>query len=256
MPEPSVTTSYPAPAVGLLRFVSGRPANVMTAVLVGELLAEVTKLREQPDLRVLLVQGADGVFSGGADLTMMAGMDEADYLAYVEAEFELFDALESLPFLTIAVIEGSCLGNGAELALACDLRIAADDARHGFPETRIGFQGPAIRLIRHVGLGTAKYLLFSGDMLTSAEARAAGLLTWQVPAVELPGRALQEAIRFAAMPAVALRETKQNLAAAYPQAAQMASNEIASSLRTYRTADSREGRAAFLAKRPAVFRGV
>lgn len=256
MPEPGVTISYPAPGVGLLRFASGRPANVMTAGLVGEFLAEVALLREQDGLRVLVIRGADGTFSGGADLSMIAGMDEADYVAYVAAEFELFDAIEQLPFLTIAVIEGSCLGNGAELALACDLRIAADDARYGFPETRIGFQGPAIRLIRHVGLGTAKYLLFSGEMLTASEARAAGLLTWQVPAAELPDRALQEAVRFAAMPAVALRETKKNLAAAFSEAAEMAGNEIASSLRTYRTEDSSEGRAAFLDKRPAVFRGV
>jgi enoyl-CoA hydratase/carnithine racemase len=216
----------------------------------------VARLREQGDLRVLMVQGADGTFSGGADLTMIAEMDEAVYLAFVEGEFELFDALEQMPFLTIAVIQGSCLGNAAELALACDLRIASDDVRYGFPETRIGFQGPATRLIRHVGLGTAKYLLYSGDMLTASEALAAGLLTWQVPAADLPGRALQEAVRFAAMPAVALRETKRNLAAAFPEAARMAGNEVASSMRTYQTEDAREGRAAFLAKRPAVFRGA
>jgi len=256
MPEAGATTSFPARGVALLRFVSGRPANVMTAGLVGELLAEIARLREYPGLRVLLVQGADGVFSGGADLTMIGDMDEARYRAYVEAEFELFDTVEQTPFLTIAVIEGSCLGNAAELALACDLRIASDGARYGFPETRIGFQGPVTRLIRHVGLGTAKYLLYSGAVLTADEARAAGLLTWQVPAAELPGRALQEAVGLAAMPAVALQETKQNLAAAFPDAAQLTANEVASSMRTYRTEDAREGRAAFLAKRPAVFRGA
>jgi enoyl-CoA hydratase/carnithine racemase len=256
MPEPAVTTSYPAPGVGQLRFVSGRPANVMTDALVTEMLAEVGRLSERAHIRVLMVQGADGTFSGGADLSMMAGLDEAAYLAYIEAEFALFDAVEEMPFLTLAVIDGSCLGNAAELALACDLRIASDEARYGFPETRIGFQGPASRVTRHVGLGVAKHLLYSGDVLTASEARAAGLLTWQVPAADLPARALAQAVRFAAMPAVALRETKQNLAAAFPHSGQMVANELRSSMRTYQTEDSREGRTAFLEKRPAVFRGV
>ena len=256
MPERMVATSYPAPGVGQLRFISGRPANVMTDVLVTQMLDEVGRLSEQADIRMLMIQGADGVFSGGADLSMMAGLDEAAYRAYIDAEFALFDLVEQVPFLTMAVIDGSCLGNGAELALACDLRIASDQARYGFPETRIGFQGPASRVVRHVGLGVAKHLLYSGDVLTASEAGAAGLLTWQVPAADLPARALAEAIRFAAMPAVALRETKQNLAAAFPQAGQMVANELRSSMRTYQSEDSREGRTAFLEKRPAVFRGI
>jgi enoyl-CoA hydratase/carnithine racemase len=256
MPEPVVATSFPVPGVGQLRFISGRPANVMTDALVTEMLAEVGRLSKQPHIRVLMIQGADGTFSGGADLSMMAGLDEAAYRAYIEAEFALFDAVEQLPFLTLAVIDGSCLGNAAELALACDLRIASDEARYGFPETRIGFQGPASRVVRHVGLGVAKHLLYSGEVLTASEARGAGLLTWQVPAADLPARALEQAVRFAAMPAVALRETKQNLAAAFPHAEQMVANELRSSMRTYQSEDSREGRTAFLEKRPAVFRGA
>lgn len=255
-PGPAVEVDGPDEhGVATLLFRSHRPANTMSHAMVERLSTELTGLAERDDMRVLILRGAEGVFSGGADLGAMAGMDEPGYRRFIEAEFALFDLVEGLPFVTLAAIEGACLGNAAELALACDLRIAADDLRYGFPETRIGFQGPALRLSRHVGLGLAKRLLFGGDIMGAEEAAGLGLITWTVQAAELTPAARQHARDLAALPRVALQETKRNLAAAYPEAAEMTANEIRSSLRTFRTEDATEGRAAFLAKRPAVFRG-
>ncbi|MTD15971.1 hypothetical protein GIS00_18710 [Nakamurella sp. YIM 132087] len=255
-PAPTVQLAGPDEAgVAVLSFDTGRPANSMTRAAVDALGAAVHEVSRIDGVRVLVIRGRDEVFSGGADLGMLAGISEPDYVGYIDAEFALFDAVEALPFVTVASVAGACLGNAAELALACDLRIAGDDARFGLPETRIGFQGPMGRAIRYVGLGVAKYLLFTGEVLSAAGARELGLVTWDVPAVDLATETARRAAELAALPPVALLETKRNLAAAFPAVAQWTDAEKRSSLTTFRTADAREGRQAFLDRRAPVFRG-
>jgi enoyl-CoA hydratase/carnithine racemase len=241
--------------VATLAFSSGRPANIMNLALVEALSRQLTQAATLDAMRVLLVRGAPSAFSGGADLRSMADLDADGYRHYIEAEFDLFDLMEDLPFLTVAVLEGPCLGNGAELALACDLRIAAASTRFGFPETRIGFQGPVLRLSRYVGLGHAKRLLYGGEIMAGHEAADLGLISWVVPDDEVWQRASRLAAELALLPRVALRETKQNLAAVQHNRSELRANEIASSLKTFGTEDATEGRAAFLDKRVAVFRG-
>lgn len=232
------------------------PANTMTQQTVTDLQRALRDLSARDDVRVLVLRGTNGTFSSGADLGWMADMDEVAYRSFVQAESELWDLAEGLPFVTIAAIEGACIGNAAELALACDLRIAADNTRFGFPETRIGFHGPVLRLSRFVGLGIATRLLFGGEILSADQAVTLGLITWGVPAAEFDEQVVRRALEFAELPKIALQETKANLAAAYPKRDRISHNEFQSALRTFRTADATEGRAAFLAKRRPVFRGV
>jgi enoyl-CoA hydratase/carnithine racemase len=246
-------TEPDARGVAHLRFASGRPANTMILPMLLEWLDLTAALAARDDVRVLLLQGPAGTFSGGADLSRIADMDAETWRTYIETEFALFDAIDRLPFITIGVLDGHCLGNGAELALALDLRVASDRTKFGFPETRIGFQGPAQRLTRFVGIGTAKRLLYDGTVISTDEAQSLGLIDWVVPADELEEKAEAVARQFAELPPLAIRETKRNLAEAYPMPPD--ANEIASSLTTSVTEDALEGRTAFFEKRRPVFRG-
>lgn len=241
--------------VWTLRFTSGRRANAMTFDLVRELAETVEDVRSREDVRVLVLRGGERVFSGGADLAPFLEMDETQYRAYIEAEFGLFDAIETLPMLTVAALEGPCLGNAAEMALACDYRIASSAARFGLAETRVGFQGPSDRITKFVGIGVAKNLLYQGLILTAAEAQGHGLVTDVAEPEALDQRVMDFTAELAALPAVAIRATKRNLGRAYATPREVIEAEIAASLECYRTSDFREGVAAFFEKRPAKFLG-
>ena len=124
-----------------LRFTTGSPANTMNLPFVEaflELTEELAAARRHPRP---VDPGAGWEFSGGADLGRIADMDDETWAHYIRSEFALFAAVDELPFVTIAVLDGVCLGNAAELALACDLRLASDRARFGFPRPRSASRG-------------------------------------------------------------------------------------------------------------------
>jgi enoyl-CoA hydratase/carnithine racemase len=239
--------------IATLRFTTGSPANTMNLPFVEAWLELTRELAARDDIRVLVIRGPEGQFSGGADLKRAAELDAAQWEHYIRSEFALFAEIDALPFVTIAVLDGVCLGNGAELALACDLRLAAERARFGLPETAVGFQGPAQRITRYVGIGTAKRLLYEGVILGADESRDLGIVQWVAPTAELDAVARSTAERYAALPPVAVRETKRNLAVAYELPPE--DNEIKSSLVTGNSEDALEGRNAFFEKRAPVFRG-
>src|SRR3954452_19123806 len=143
-----------------LRFDTGRPLNAMTLPLVEEFVVVARELASREDVRVLCIEGTTVAFSGGADLRTMDELDENGYTHYIHTEFELFDLVDTLPFITVAVINGPCIGNAAELALGCDFRIASTTSSFGLAETRVGFPGPTQRLTQYVPIGVAKDLLF------------------------------------------------------------------------------------------------
>jgi enoyl-CoA hydratase/carnithine racemase len=239
-----------------LRFESGAGGNAMTLPLAEGLLRCLAELEhDHEDLRVLVVRGGERSFCAGADLKAIAEWDDDTYSHYVETEFQLFAALDRLPVVTVAAMQGACFGNAAELALACDFRIAHEACRYGFTETRVGFQGPAQRLTHFVGIGVAKRLLFDGEILSAAEAHELGLITEVASADVFDEQVERAAARYAALPAVAVRVMKRNLAAAYPITHAMEESEKASSFETFHTQDAREGFASFFEKRSPVFRG-
>lgn len=251
----SVDLTQWSEGVTVLEFTSGRRANAMHLALVTELLEITQRLAADESLRVLVIRGVGGVFSGGADLGPFLTMEEAEYRTYIQTEFRLFDAIERLPCITIAAIQGPCLGNAAQMALACDYRVASSDSRFGLAETRVGFQGPSDLITKYVGIGIAKKLLYGGLILTAPEAEAYGLISEVVPSGGVDERLHVFAAECAALPAVAIRITKRNLARAYGGTQEMIDAEIAASIECYHTLDFREGVSAFFEKRPAKFRG-
>jgi enoyl-CoA hydratase len=168
------------------------------------------------DTAVLLIRSSQKAFCAGADLELMRSRFDTPegrkrMVAFVREIQRVLARLERLPQVTLAEIGAGCLGGGLELALACDLRIAAEDARLGLPEPRLGLipgAGGTQRLPRIAGEAVAKRLILGAEVITGAQAVALGVVHWAVPAKELPERARAIARDIAALPAAALAEAK------------------------------------------------
>jgi enoyl-CoA hydratase/carnithine racemase len=241
--------------VATLQFDSDHPANVFTLEMLEELGEGVSAMAKDPPCRVLVIKGRDTIFSGGADLGSIQAMDPEIYRRYVATEYDVFRRIELLPFVTIAVLSGAAVGNAAELALACDLRIASEKTRIGWPELNVAFDAPAQRLARFVGMGKAKEILFSARLLKADEAQALGLLTTVVAPDELDGAVAEAAALYASRPPIGIRLTKENLERAYPFDAGDTKLEIDAASTAFATEDFQEGAAAVLGRRAPAFVG-
>jgi enoyl-CoA hydratase len=161
------------------------PANALSKALLDELAAHVAELAADPPGAVI-VWGGERIFAAGADIGEFAGPDEAREIG---ARFRTaLDALAALPRVTVAAIAGYALGGGCELALACDLRIAADTAKIGQPEILLGIipgGGGTQRLARLIGPSAAKKLILTGQHVDAEEALRLGLVDRVVPAASL-----------------------------------------------------------------------
>lgn len=144
------------------------------------------------DLRVLEITGAgDKAFVAGADIALMKDFNAKEALQFGQKGKFIFDKIEHLPFPVIAVVNGYALGGGCELALACDLIIASRESRFGLPEVSLGIIpgfGGIARLIRRVGFGKAKELIFSAKMITAEEAVKIGLVNQVIEAKDLQNK--------------------------------------------------------------------
>lgn len=154
--------------------------NALSTELVGALLDAVTGAGGRRDVRTLVITGAgDKAFSAGTDLKQRRTLTQPEKAAQSQLLLTLSEAIWDLPKPVIAAVGGWCLGGGAELAMACDLRIAAEDAMFGFPEMTLGAypgSGGPVTLSRLVGATRAKDLLFTARRFGAAEALAMGLV--------------------------------------------------------------------------------
>ncbi|XP_077005743.1 enoyl-CoA hydratase domain-containing protein 2, mitochondrial isoform X2 [Tamandua tetradactyla] len=161
-----------------------RARNALGNILVGELLEALAQLREDRQVRVLLFRsGVKGVFCAGADLKEREQMSEAEVGVFVQRLQGLMNEIADFPAPTIAAVDGFALGGGLELALACDLRVAASSAVMGLIETTRGLlpgAGGTQRLPRCLGVALAKELIFTGRRLSGTEALAIGLVNHTV----------------------------------------------------------------------------
>ncbi len=162
--------------------------NVLDSRLIGSLRRAIDDLARQADVRAVVLTGAgERAFVGGADIRELAGLTPSGARAFITGLHELCAALQALPVPVIARIRGYCLGAGLEVAAACDLRVAAEDARFGMPEVRLGIPSviEAALLPRLVGMGRARELVLTGAPMAASEALAIGLVERLVPAARL-----------------------------------------------------------------------
>ena len=180
------------------------PLNALDLAAWGQLAEVVADVAERDDVRALLVRGGARALAAGADVREFLdwGPEEAHAAAGIMQG--ALDALAALPMVTIAVISGYALGGGCELALACDLRFAADNAKMGQPEILLGAIpgiGGTQRLARLVGVGRAKDLVLSGRMVDMVEAPRIGLVDAVHPVDDVLPAAMDAAASYAAGPA-------------------------------------------------------
>jgi enoyl-CoA hydratase len=181
--------------------------NAIDAAMVGELHALCAQLEATP--KVLVLTGAGGVFAAGADIRQLRERRRHDALAGINSG--VFDRVARLPLPTVAAVDGHALGGGAELAYACDFRLATPGARFGNPEPQLGIlaaAGATWRLKELVGEPLAKEVLLAGRVLGGEEAKAAGLVTELVEPDELLPRAHALVDRVLRADPLALRLTK------------------------------------------------
>ena len=245
-------------AVAILTIDRPEKRNALSAAVRAELIAALDELRGDAEVRVLVVTGAgEKAFVAGADIAEFAERTPLEQRAAMTGR-RVFDEIAAFPKPVIAMINGFALGGGCELALACDLRVAADTAKLGQPEINLGIipgGGGTQRLPRVVGTGQAMRLVLSGEIISAAEALRIGLVDVVHPAAELRERTLEVARGMAAKSPVALQMAKSAIRAAaeMPMAAGLA-YETELFATCFASDDKREGVAAFLEKRPPDFR--
>jgi enoyl-CoA hydratase/carnithine racemase len=243
--------------VGVIR-LERPPMNALNRQVQEELRA-VSAEATVSDVRAVVVYGGEKVFAAGADIKEMADMSYADMVARAGDLSSAFDAVARIPKPVIAAITGYALGGGCELALACDLRIVADDAKLGQPEIKLGIipgAGGTQRLSRLVGPAKAKDIIFTGRFVDAHEALRIGLAHKVVPAAEVYSAALEYAGQFAEGPAQALRAAKTaidgGLSVDLASGLAIESHAFAA---LFATEDKQIGMAAFVAKQPPKFTG-
>lgn len=198
---------------GIATVLLDRPPMNAIGRTVREGLPEAVRVAaEDPQVAAVVVTGAGTVFAAGADIKEMAGATVADVLPLAAHLQAALLAVARLPKPTVAAISRYALGGGFELALACDFRIVAEDAKVGLPEITLGLipgAGGTQRLARLVGPARAKELVFSGRHVGAEEALAIGLVDQVVPAEELQQAARAFMARFVGGASVALAAAKQ-----------------------------------------------
>jgi enoyl-CoA hydratase len=232
----------------IARITLDRPAklNAIDAGMLAALDAALDRAESDEQVRAVLLVGAGRSFSAGFDLAPGDGPRGVQAVrADLRRGFDLILRFWNSPKPTIAAVHGHCLGSGMELALACDVTIAAQDARFGAPEVRFGSGILMMILPWLVGAKAAKSLLLTGeDKLDAERALAYGLVSEIVPPAELPGRAIALARRIASNDGIAVSLTKQAINRGYDVAGMRAALEQAFELDVLiETSDSPEARA-------------
>jgi len=232
--------------------------NALNLETVQECHRALAELAADESLGALIITGAgETAFVSGADINDIRARGRDDGLAAINSS--LFAAVERFPRPTIAAINGFALGGGCELALACDIRVAADTAKFGQPELGLGIipaAGATQRLPRVVGLGWAKHLVLTGEIIDAKQALEIGLVTAIMPAGQLQVRARELAKRIVRQGPLAARLAKLALNAA--SRVDLDSGLLIETLAQaicYASADKAEGTAAFLEKRKPKFTG-
>lgn len=246
--------------VALLTFNRPEARNALSRTMMRDTLRLLEELAQDTTLRALVVTGAgDRAFCAGADLIERQTLSPDERTAHTRMIDTAANALEQFPVPVIAAIRGYALAGGAELAIACDLRVAGTDAVLGYPEVKIGVfpgAGGAIRLPRIVGQAVARDLLFTGRRVDAQEAFQVGLVDRVSAPDEVVPTALALAREIAAGAPLAVRALKKALIESAGLPDQAAHRVVAG----YRqpldaTADYQEGLTAFAERRPPKFTG-
>jgi enoyl-CoA hydratase/carnithine racemase len=247
-----------ADGIGTIR-LDRPPMNALNARLQEELRAAAIEASVHDGVRAVVVYGGEKHFAAGADIKEMANLSYVDMASRASVISNAFDALARIPKPVVAAVNGYALGGGCEIALACDWRVVADDAKLGQPEITLGIipgAGGTQRLPRLIGPARAKDLVFSGRFVDAAEALAIGLVDRVVPAAEVYEAAVALVRPYVTGPAQALRAAKLAIDRGLDMTLDSGrawETQLFAGL--FATRDAREGMTAFADKRRPTFTG-
>lgn len=232
--------------------------NAINAEMMYRLTTELTPLDRDPGVGCFVLTGSDRAFAAGADIGELASKSYMDI--FHEDYMAAWDTFTALRTPKIAAVSGYALGGGCELAMMCDMIYAADNARFGQPEIKLGLipgMGGSQRLTKLIGKAKAMDLILTGRMMDAEEAERAGLVARVIPAEKLMEETLAAAKQIAAYGAPAVFAARE----AVERALELGLREgILFERRTYyalwATADAQEGMQAFIEKRDPVFQGI
>jgi enoyl-CoA hydratase len=242
--------------VGVIRLNRPQALNALSLALKNELLAAAEAFDADAGIGCIVITGSDKAFAAGADIKEMA---DRSYIDIFSADYAAdYERLTRLRKPVIAAVAGFALGGGCELAMMCDFIIAADNARFGQPEIKLGVIpgiGGTQRLTRAVGKAKAMDLILTGRMMDAAEAERSGLVARVVPAASLMEETMKVAEAIAAMSLPSVLAAKEAVNRSFE-------TSLAEGVRFERrvfhalfaTKDQKEGMAAFIEKRPPKFR--
>lgn len=243
-------------SIAVLKVNRPRELNALSKNIVDLIDGMLDKISEDKEIKVLIITG-ENHFAAGADIADMVDKTPEEAKSFLFAE--TFSKLERIELPTIAAICGYALGGGLELALACDFRIASEDAKLGLPEINLGIMpgaGGTVRLPRLIGEARAKELIYLGSRLSAQDALQYGLVSKVVPKEDLMKEALQLAGKLAEKSTVAIKAAKRSItgqSSGEKDAETRLESEIWASL--FASYDQKEGMRAFLEKRKPQYLG-
>jgi enoyl-CoA hydratase len=246
--------------IATITFNRPKALNALNQALLAEFSKALDEVGADERIRVLILTGAgEKAFVAGADIGELATFSPLQAKHFSAAGHGIIAKLQALPIAVIAAVNGFALGGGSEIALGCDFIYAADTAKFGLPEINLGLIpgfGGTQRLPRLIGANRAKELIFTGKMISAAEAAQIGLANKVVPAAALMEEALKTARDIAAKGRVSLRAVKQAINQGLNVDLVSGCNiEVDAFALALASPDAKEGTAAFLEKRKAVFKG-
>ncbi len=242
--------------VGLIRLNRPQALNALSSPLIEDLNKALEAFETDPEIGAIVLTGSDKAFAAGADIKEMQDKSFAD--VFLGDFISRWENVSKTRKPVIAAVAGFALGGGCELAMMCDFIIAAETAKFGQPEIKLGVMpgaGGTQRLTRFVGKSKAMEMCLTGRMMDAAEAERSGLVSRVVPAASLIDDALKTAETIGSMSAAAVYAAKESVNRAYE-------TTLAEGIRFERrifhslfaTEDQKEGMRAFVEKRPAKFK--
>lgn len=259
MPKYETITVEKRGWVALLTINRPDKLNALNKKVHSEGVSALDELRRDDDVRVLVITGAgEKSFVAGADINEFSGKTPVTQRnTFHEKTF--FNSIDSFPKPVIAMVNGFCLGGGCELALACDLRVASEDAKFSQPEINLGIMpggGGTQRLTRLIGEGRSMEMILTGDMIDAKTAFDFGLVNHVYPAAELEEKTMELANRIAEKAPIALQLCKEAVKfASRSNLDEGLRREVDLFAICFSTEDKQEGVSAFLEKRKPIFKG-
>jgi enoyl-CoA hydratase len=255
---PAVGSSGSIAGVALIRLNRPEVLNALDFALIGELVDALEELDGDAECRAIVITGAgDRAFAAGADINELARQTPMSLM--IDDEFSQWERIKRIRKPIVAAVRGFALGGGCELAMACDMIVAADDSQFGQPEIKLGVMpggGGTQRLTRAVGKARAMELVLTGRTMSAREAEAHGLVTRVVPSEATLDAALELAAQIASMPAGAVIAAKEAVNRAHELSLEAGLEfERRNFYLLFASQDQREGMDAFMDKRTPAWKG-